>query len=509
MTRFSNSLPQLRKLLPLLVTLALTAPVIFFQAFRYNFPLGYAGMFTLIAEKISQANFALPLNIPHYGPGGIDLVYPPFGMYIFALAIKLGIPTWFYLRVVPAIFTLLALIPLYYFALELIESKVAAAIAIILIITQTAVYYTHVWSAGVVRALALGFCMAGLFFYVRSLREFSWRNLLFAGLFLGLTLTTHLLYVAFAVLVGVACLISEWKPSRLLIALGILGVALVVAAPWLILILERHGLSALFMALSSHRNTDFFTSLREIVPAVQFITDNLAYVTGNWGLMVLALPGFLWLLARRKFQLPLAFLLVLFMGEASFYAQILAGIMAGAFAGEVVRWTASKLAKRDDKQVSMLLSLLPALLILIGAMWSITNGVSQIAQYQPEINQSSLEMASFVRGNTDPNATYLFVGRINEAEWFPYLLDRTPVFALWGSEWKGIYAEQLEALNALRECQLEKDWTCMEEIQVEHSVSPDLLIVPNRQWLVRQIKDTKNWDRLYTDEFYLVWQRRN
>jgi hypothetical protein len=263
------------------------------------------------------------------------------------------------------------------------------------------------------------------------------------------------------------------------------------------------------MALSSHRNTDFFTSLQEISPAVQFITDNLAYVTGNWGLTALAFPGFIILLVRRKFHLPLAFLLILFMGEASFYAQILAGIMAGAFAGEVIHWTASKLAERNSQRIPRLLNLVPALLVLAAALWSITSGLSQIVQYQPEINQSSLEMASFVKANTDSDVTYLFVGRINEAEWFPYLLDRTPVFALWGSEWKGTYAEQLEILNGLRECQLEKDWACMEKIQDQHSVSPDLLIVPNRQWLVRQIKDTKNWNRLYIDEFYLVWQRRN
>ncbi len=157
---------QYKKHIPLLVVVLLTAPIIFFQSFRFSYPLGYGGMFTLIAEKISEANFGLPMSIPHYGPGGIPLVYPPFAMYPFALAIKMGVPIWFYLRIVPAIFTLLAIIPFYYFTLELIDSKGAAIVAAVLAITVPAVYYTHVWSAGVVRALALCFCLAGLLLYL-------------------------------------------------------------------------------------------------------------------------------------------------------------------------------------------------------------------------------------------------------------------------------------------------------------------------------------------------------
>src|SRR5215207_4604963 len=292
----SNLAQQYRKQIPLLVALVLSAPIIFFQGFRYSFPLGYAGMFTLIAEKIAESNFELPASIPHYGPGGIPLVYPPLGMYVFALALKLGIPIWFYLRMIPAIFTLLCVVPLYYLTLELVESKIASTLALIFVITAPAVYYTHVWSAGVVRALALFFCLTGLFFYVRSMRDFSWRNFLLAGLSLGLLFITHWLYVLFAVLVGLACLIAEWKPSRLPIAFGILVLALLVAAPWLVFILERHGASNILLAYSSHRNADFFLSLNDISTATQFIRDNLGHVTDNWFLTALAFPGFILLI---------------------------------------------------------------------------------------------------------------------------------------------------------------------------------------------------------------------
>jgi hypothetical protein len=480
--------------------------VIFFQAFRFSFPLGYAGMFTQMAEQIAQANFVLPMTIPHYGPGGIPFVYPPFAMYIFALAIKLGSPTWAYLRLAPAIFTLLSLIPLYFLIVELVESRIAALIAILLIVTAPAAYYTHVWSAGIVRALALGFCLTGLYFYVRTLKSFSWRSFFLAGLFLGLLLTTHWLYIVFAAIVGVACLITDWKPAHIPAAFGILVTALLVAAPWLGLILARHGLSNILVAYSSHGNTDFLMLLQNMNAALQFIGGNLKNVTDNWFLTVLAFPGFILLLIRKKFQIPLAFVFVLLMGESFFFTVILAVMMAGALSAEVFQ-----LIPRIREQPRPVLLRL-SLVLLVGltvsaALFSAVSGLWQIVQYQPEIDTYSIQMSKFVRGETSPEAAYLYIGKINEAEWFPYLLDRTPVFALWGSEWKGNYAQQSDALIALRECQLKKDWPCMEDLQRQRNVAPDLLIGPNQRWLAMQIKDTHAWQTIYTDERYLVWKR--
>ena len=129
MAPLSSLIPRDKEHIPLLLTVLIAVPILFFQAFRYSFPLGYAGMFTLVAEEIAQAGFKLPMSIPHYGPGGIPLIYPPFAMYGFALADQLGVSTWSYLRFAPAIFTLLALVAFYYFTADVVGSKVAGAAA--------------------------------------------------------------------------------------------------------------------------------------------------------------------------------------------------------------------------------------------------------------------------------------------------------------------------------------------------------------------------------------------
>ncbi len=506
MTNLFSRFSRWQNLAPLLIGLLLTAPVLFFQTFRFTFPLGYAGMFAQMAEQIAQANFALPLSTPHYGPGGFAFVYPPLALYVFALALKVGIPVWTYLRLAPAIFMLLALIPLYFLALELTGSKIAAVASLVLLATTPSAFYTHVWSAGIVRALALGLCLAGLLFYVRTLRDFSWPSFFLASLCLGLLLITHWLYIVFAALFGLACLLSAWKPAHLRTSCGILVAACLVAAPWLGLSLARHGLASLLVASTSHGNTSFLALTQDLNAFLQLIGTNLKYVGDNWFLTALALPGLILLLAQKKFSIPLAFLFVLLMGEAFFYTILVATLLAGAWSGYVFE----ALPKLFEKKQSILpkLSLAGlALLTLAMVVLSAANGLAQIARYQPEIDTYSVQMAKFVRSETSPEATYLYIGKINEAEWFPYLLNRTPVFALWGSEWKGTYDQQSEALVTLRECQLKKDWACMEALQRQHKVTPDLLIGPNQRWLFIQIKDTHAWQTIYSDERYLVWKR--
>ncbi|GAB4492496.1 MAG: hypothetical protein Fur0016_24810 [Anaerolineales bacterium] len=173
-------------------------------------------MFTQMAEQIAQANFALPLEIPRYGPGGIPFVYPPLGHYLFSVAIKRGLSAWAYLRLVPAVFGLAALVSFYFLARELTGIRWGGLSALLLAFTAPSVFSIHLWSAGVVRGLALALDLAGLVFYLCALRQPTWRVIIWAGICLGLLLTTHLFYTLFAALVGFAFLLAEGKPRRAL-----------------------------------------------------------------------------------------------------------------------------------------------------------------------------------------------------------------------------------------------------------------------------------------------------
>lgn len=484
--------------LPLAAALGLLTPVFFLPAFRYTFPLGYAGMFTQMAAQIAAAGFVLPMEIPYYGPGGIPFVYPPLGHYLFALAIAPGLSTWAYLRLVPAFFALVALVPFYFLARELTAVRWGGLAALLLAFTAPSIFSIHVWAAGVVRGLALILTLTGLLFYLRALRQPSRGVILAAGIALGLLLTTHLLYTLFAALVGVAFLLAEGQPRRALTALAILALALLVASPWLVTVIARHGFESLWAASSSHRNADFLSLLwRDAGGALAFLWENLSSLTRNGFLAAFALPGLGLLVFRRQFHLPLAFLFSLTMGEASFFPVLLAAMMAGAFA----EWLVERFHRRTARWTA---TALVAAFVLLGT----ERNLAEIVRYEPEIDAYSIQMAKFVREETDPVQTYLYIGKINEAEWFPYLLERTPVFALWGSEWKGNYAEQLQTLIDLRACQMNKDWSCIESLLVAKNAHPDLLITPNQRWVFQQLRETRAWEVIFENERYQVWERR-
>ena len=116
----------------LAAALACGAPVTFWNAFRYSPPMGYAGMFSLMAELIVNAGFGLPMEVPYYGPGGVPFAYPPLGLYLLAVFIQVTGKTLIILRFIPPLLSLLALIPLFFLAIEISGSRLVGFVAVFL-----------------------------------------------------------------------------------------------------------------------------------------------------------------------------------------------------------------------------------------------------------------------------------------------------------------------------------------------------------------------------------------
>src|ERR1041385_860478 len=99
--------------------------------------MGYAGLFTQMAKQIADANFRLPMESPFYGPGGIPFAYPPFGLYLLAVLIKLTGKYFIFLRILPPLLSLISLIPLFYLTLQISKSPIASSVAIVLAATSS------------------------------------------------------------------------------------------------------------------------------------------------------------------------------------------------------------------------------------------------------------------------------------------------------------------------------------------------------------------------------------
>jgi hypothetical protein len=143
--------------------------------------------------------------------------------------------------------------------------------------------------------------------------------------------------------------------------------------------------------------------------------------------------------------------------------------------------------------------------MVIGYLY--TTGFRLINQDQPALSPSSFEVAKFVKQNTGAKTVYLLVAQQDEAEWFPYLLERQPLVGQWGSEWLGTYYQQTGYLRDLRQCEREQDLTCLYDFMAQVGKTPDYLItVTTRNKLSNALALDPGWKNVYENSRYLVWR---
>jgi hypothetical protein len=490
----------------LMFTLSLCIPALFFNALRYDLPLGYAGMFTLMAEEISSFNFRLPGTVPYYGPGGTPFAYPPLGLYLMSLFIRLKVPVMFYLRFFPPLFALLALVILFFLVIEISESTLAASFAVLLVATSPALYETHLWAAGVVRGLAFALLLAALYCFVSTINHFSWWKTLLSGLFLGLVALTHLAYSVFFVVWVFAWLVTHPKFQNLFASLVAGLVGAVLAFPWAFVVVRRYGFGVFEGAYSSHGNATFLPILQDFSRrALPYLQNQLGVLLSNWLFAGLILLGCIYLISKAQFGLPVVLLAIaVFIYENNHYLVLLGGIIAGVFIAGVCQWLGSINVRHLLSVLGIILGLSLASLV-IGYCY--VNGFSSISQDKPSLSPSSFDVARFVQKQTPANASYLLVAQQDEAEWFPYLLERQPLVGQWGSEWLGTYYQQTGYLRKLHQCEREQDLPCIHDFIALVGNTPDYLItLKTRKKLNEALRVGSDWQAVYDNSRYMVWR---
>lgn len=302
------------------------------------YPVGYAGLYSLMAELVARQPFPMPSQIPFYGPGGIPFAYPPLGAYLAAVFLAvLRLPLFTYLKWAPPLMTLAALAALYYPARGWTGDRLKAVAAVAAAGSAEITYAFHSTASGMMRAPALAFALAGAHFALKaySSDRRRWPSALLAGLFLALAAMTHLVYAVFLTLgVLLMCLMasapSSW-PVRLKV-LGAIGLASVVlSAPWWATIWIRHGPAVLAHAAGTHGNFDMLggsplATLREVLRW-------LANYGRSWHPTILGglgLLGFAYAVASGHWLMPAWLVLSLVViGQSERFQVILSGIMVG------------------------------------------------------------------------------------------------------------------------------------------------------------------------------------
>ena len=509
-TRFLSVLPELATFIPM-------AWIYLYNSWRFAYPVGYAGLYSLMAELLARQPFPLPQEIPYYGPGGIPFAYPPAAAYLASLFVgPLRVPMLSYMRWEPAIVCVLAMVGVYLLGRELSGDRAKGLVAAALTFSATTIYEYHATASGSVRGFALLWSVLGACFALKAYGEGRrWLvHAIIAGGCLAMTAMTHLAYAAFLVLgIVLMCLMSPGRrpiKSRLSV-LAVVGVAgLVFAAPWWGLVIARYGPNVFIHASTTHS------------------TGGLALVVGGRPLgLVRALAGWYADLGREWWppsflgvtSLSLAYGLirgrwlapawavatVVTLGQSDRFQILLVGFLAGDLLVDIAHMAASRTrwperlgGEAVAQSAFLVLAIFPTLLL----------GFRGIQWKGPTLSADSIELGDWIDDHTPVGSRYLYVGGDHDlGEWLPYLAHRTPGVSPWGAEWTGEYGVQLERMDAVVNCVTSRQMSCVDEFIESTGDHIDWLVVPvsDQPWTASD--DPSDWVQVFQNGRFRVLQR--
>jgi heme/copper-type cytochrome/quinol oxidase subunit 4 len=483
-----------KKIAFIVLCAALCLVPLFFNAYRFDLPVGYGGMFASFGEQLADENFALPVT----AMGGIPYVYPPLGFYAHAIFLKLGISTWFYLRWLIPFYSLAALIAFSVVYEHFFRSKVWAVLAALLIASAPYLVESHIWAAGMVRGLAFGLFLFALAIFLRLKPDSDWKWAALAGIFSGLTILSHLGYAFFLALwMGIWFLfhLKLWKQVPVVV-----GFALLTVAPWLVAVLAHHSVDVFLNALRSHNTLDIFSVLGSAQGMFSLLSIGLSKLFEIPLLGWLALAGAGVQIYRRRLELPLMLAVtILFHLQSRRFVVVLGIILAVGLLQEITRFFSDKRFMK-----------IPALVLtgfLVLAMF--TSGMARVVAAKPSLTAPLLDVAQYLRDNSTPESGYHILADYNETEWFPYLSRRIPIIP-WAREWDGNLGEQAGMLLESFSCGQAGDVACVEQIIRDSGKDPEYLVVMKRKYFqfLDAISESGNWRRVYNNPEYQVWEKR-
>ena len=483
--------------------LCVAAPWYLFAAVKYPYPIGFGGLYALMASEILENHFSLPLHISYYGPGGLPFAYPPLASYVMAGAMAVThISAMDYMRFAPPVFTLLSLVPTYFLFRKIAKSDTASVLAICLVGLSPVLFDYDVSAGGTVRGLAqlltMG-CLCCLFTWMEDRRS---RSLVLTGVLLALTILTHLTNALFlAVALPTVCAFHMDARNAVRACGKIFFLGALVSAPWWIHLLLSFGPSLFTGALHSHSNMDALRRLQDPLDIPRMVKD-LTYMFADTPILyyLVGMGAGLAILTRRWF-LPTWFLLSLLGVSEGWRLTIFIGaLLAGQFGEAALR--------------SVTTRRIPAILT-IGILLLYNNAVPahKISASAPVLSQETMDFAAWFRDNTPNDATFIsLAAREDYSEWMPYLLRRTPLVGHWGAEWRGDFYAQQRIVWASMDCYNRAKWACVKSLLAEHQYNPDYIILSLdgvQDALVHDMQIDKNLLLVYHNSQAYVFRTAN
>jgi len=502
-----------------ITTFLLVGGMYLYNAWRFAYPAGYAGLYTLMAEILAQKPLPLPMQVPYYGPGGIPFAYPPVAAYIGAFFIgPLRVPVFTYLRWEPAIVCILVMLGVYLLGRQLSGDRLKAVVGVVVVFSAEIVYSYHGTASGSVRSIALLWAVLAAYFallaYTRARR---WPvSALLAGVFLALTLMTHLAYAAFLApgIVLMAFLVPDGRPlldrCKALVVIAVAGALL--AAPWWGTMVVRYGPAVFLNASTTHGTGGLIAEVgASPLGLLRAILRWYVNLGGTWWpafLAGLVIVGIAHSLARGRWLLPVWMVVtVATLGQTDRFEILIGGLLAGEVLVDIARFAGGGARGRTPVGQETLGSLAFLALALVPVMFL---GFRGIQWTDVALSDDLVEVGAWVEANSPEGSEYLFLGGDHDvAEWLPYLARRTPGISPWGAEWTGNYDSQNRLGGELSGCVGALQPGCLDQFMASLGGNITWLIVPGEQpGLVPAISNDKGWLQVFHNAGFSVYERR-
>jgi len=466
-----------------------------------DYPAYGAGLYTLTADTVRANGYALPPTVPHYGPEGVPFAYPPLAFYGLAVLRDLGANVFGTARFLPPLVTVAALVPVYLLGRDIVGDRRAGTAAALLVVLNPQAIEWHVSAGGLVRAPAFLFALSAAYAALRTFRdgEREWVPVgLLAVLCVGLTHPTYAIFT-------VATYLVFWAGyDRSLLGLGrgaVVGVgALVLATPWLLTVIEFHGVGVFSGAAGTHGGLGGgFYRLRQ------------------WGPTWAVVPVFagIGLLATKRRVLGLWTGVVWILFAQPRFAFVVGSITVVAVVATLVEDGYGTRARAAVPRTVVAALLVVSLVGLGGLGYEFAGpGDGTTPEFVDDADVAAMEWA---REETDPSATFVVLG--DAAEWFPVVADRPILVSPWGAEWRGpdTYGPHLDAFRAASHCDTVR---CVEQSMAAVDADPEYVAVPrdgytvrgNYRWadgeLVGSFADSPDYERAFENDGVVVFHAR-
>jgi hypothetical protein len=456
------------------------------QVLQSDFPVNDGGLFYTMTSDLIANGFRLPLTTS-YNHLNLPFAYPPLFFYLAGFLVKLT--SWRLIdiiRVLPAIFTVLAIPAFYLLASVFIKNKYQLILATLIFTFIPASFDWLIMGGGLTRSPALFLALISLYFIYRLYTQNRLRDVLWVALFSSLTVLSHPETALHTAASAVVFFIFFGRNKKGLIrSVIVAGLVLLLTAPWWGTILVYHGFAPFFAATE--------TGLHNIVSIFQLILKfNITHEYALQTIGVLALIGLFWRLSERKYFLPV-WVVVIYLSEprsAPLFLVPCMAILASYTLFNILqllnKTTPTQPITELDEPQLLLTKVSGGLFLLLFAQW-VFSAMATISMIFSATLLSNFDSTAFawIKANTPVESRFLVLtgnAPLSDpvVEWFPALAERTSVSTIQGREWDSsvVFEDIFSESQKVQQC-IYLNYDCIQSWSKKNNQSFNYLYIHN------------------------------